>query len=133
MTKPALALVAIALVFAAALSIAAAADLPDGNGHDLSPVPGTPFLALSTQGGCWFFDRDSMRFTAHPDLADVPNVKSIDVHPVTGRLAYIHAEGRQWWAHALRFRHPDGLLNMPQEHLYKARWLRTVRAPLASY
>lgn len=114
---------------APALSIRAAIDLPDQNGHDLSPVHGTPFLAFSTRGGCWHVDRDSMRFAAHPDLADIPHVKSIDVHPVTGRLAYIHAEDDNWWAHHLRFRHPDAVLPLPGEHLYKARWLHTTTRP----
>jgi hypothetical protein len=105
-----------------ALSLQSDTDLPDENGHDLSAVPGTSFLALSTRGGCWLFDRDSMRFTAHPDLADVPHVKSIDVQPATGRLAYVHAEGGQWWAHHLRFMRPDAVLPLPAERLYKARW-----------
>jgi hypothetical protein len=111
---------------APALSIRAAIDLPDDNGHDLAAMPGSSFLALSTRGGCWVFDRDSLRFTAHPDLADVPHVKSMDVHPQSGRLAYVHAEGRHWWAHHLRLRHPDAVLPLPDERIYKARWLRTI-------
>lgn len=105
-----------------ALSLQSDNELPDENGHDLRAVPGTSFLALSTGGGCWYFDRDSMRFSAHPDLADVPHVKSMDVHPATGRLAYIHAEDGQWWARHLRLMHPDAVLPLPDEHLYKARW-----------
>jgi len=107
---------------APALSLQSKTDLPDENGHDLRAVPGTSFLALSTRSGCWYFDRDDMRFVAHPDLADVPHVKSMDVHPGTGRLAYIHGEDGQWWARHLRFLHPDAVLPLPDEHLYKARW-----------
>ena len=96
--------------------------LPEGGGHDLSPLAGTPMLAISTNNRCWLFDRDARTFRAHPDLGDKPRVKGISHHPATGQLAYVQAEGKDWWAERIHFLHPAGTLHVPGEHFYKVRW-----------
>jgi hypothetical protein len=96
--------------------------LPEGGGHDFSVVPGAPHIALSTANHAWLFDRDSRRFTPHPHLADKAKVKSISHHPAGGRLAYVQAEGENWWAERIHFLNPPGTLHVPGEHFYKARW-----------
>jgi len=96
--------------------------LPDKGGHDLSPIPGTPYLFVSTGRRCWLFDRDRGTFAPHPDLADAERVKSCSVNAQTGRVAYVRAEGANWWAEHVRFLRPPGVLHLPGERLYKARW-----------
>ncbi len=96
--------------------------LPDEDGHDLTAVPASPRLFLSTGRHCWYFDRDKRQITPHDTLADMPRVKSYGVHPRTGRVAYLQAEGGNWWTENLHFERPDGALHLPGEHLYKVRW-----------
>lgn len=96
--------------------------LPEGMGHNLSPVNGTPALAVSTTNHCWLFDRDTKTLRPHPDLADTKHVKSISYHPATGQIAYVQAEGENWWAERIHFVNPGGFLHVAGEHFYKARW-----------
>lgn len=97
--------------------------LPDTDGHELSPVPATPRLFVSTARRCWYFDRDTRRILPHDLLADAANVKSCTVHPGTGRIVYMQAEGKNWWAEHVHFLKPQGTLHLPGQRLYKARWL----------
>ena len=101
--------------------------LPEGSAHDLYPVPGGRLLAVTTFGACWLFDRDTKRVTRHPDLRGVGNVKSISVSPATGQLAYVQAEGDEWWAERVHLVNPEGTLHLPGERLYKARWNVQIR------
>jgi hypothetical protein len=96
--------------------------LPEGGGHDFTPVGDTPLVAVSTAKHAWLFDRDTRRFTPHPELSDKATVKSISHHPKTGRIAYVQAEGENWWAERIHFLKPAGTLRVPGEHFYKARW-----------
>ena len=95
--------------------------LPEGGGHELSPVGGTPLMAVSTGKRCWLFDRDSRTFRPHPELADKAKVKSISHHPTGGPLAYVQAES-SWWAERIHFLNPRSVLHVPGEHFYKIRW-----------
>lgn len=97
--------------------------LPEGNGHDLVTQPGSSRLFLSTGKHCWWFDRDTRQLTPHDALAETAKVKSYSVHPVTGRVAYVQAEGTNWWAERVHFLKPPGVLHLPGQRLYKARWL----------
>lgn len=97
--------------------------LPDRGGHDLSPVPGSPRLFLSTLRRCWYFDRDRKEITPHDTLGNRVNLKSYDVHPRTGRVVYVQAESPNWWAEHIHFQRPDGTLRLPDQRLYKARWI----------
>jgi uncharacterized protein DUF6528 len=96
--------------------------LPDKGGHDLVAIPRSSRLFVSTERRCFHFDRDRRRFTPHEVLGDRRNIKSYHVHPRTGRVVYVEAEGSNWWAEHLHFQRPDGTLRLPGEHLYKARW-----------
>jgi hypothetical protein len=97
--------------------------LPEAGGHDLYPVSGTALLTVSTGNRCWLFDRDDHTFVPHPTLGDYSRVKSISLHPTTGQLVYVQAEGENWWAERLRFLNPENTLHTPGEHHYKARWI----------
>lgn len=97
--------------------------LPDEGGHDLQAVPGSPDLVLSTHASVWRFDRDRRTFRPDPDLAGLHDVKSVSMHPGTGRLAYTKAEPPDWWTSRIRLRHPDGEVERNGERLYKIRWL----------
>lgn len=95
--------------------------LLDGGGHDLYPVPNSPYLMVPTALHCWLFNRDTRVFTKHPLLGDIPNIKSTDIHPVTGRLSYVQADG-PWWSEHLRFLSPPNTFDFPGDHYYKTRW-----------
>ena len=96
--------------------------LPDRGGHDLVAL-GSSRLFLSTGQHCFYFDRHRRQFSPHETLGDRSHVKSYNVHPTTGRVVYVQAEGKNWWAEHLHFAQPDGTLRLPGEHLYKARWV----------
>lgn len=96
--------------------------LPSPGGHDLSPVPFSSRLLVTTGTEVLSFDRETRRFEPHPRLGKAAKVKGISVDPRTGRTAYVQAE-ESWWAFGVRFLEPDGRLNLPGRRLYKARWL----------
>ncbi|MEY4388040.1 MAG: hypothetical protein RLY20_3323 [Verrucomicrobiota bacterium] len=95
--------------------------LLEGGGHDMYPVPNSPYMIVATETQCWLFHRDTRYFTKHPLIGDVATVKSTSVHPVTGRIAYIVAD-TVWWSETLRFALPSGTITLPGEHFYRARW-----------
>lgn len=108
---------------APALKVDFSIKLPDASGHDLTPIPGSPRLFVSTNTRCWFFDRDARRFSPHDALATAGGVKSCSVHPSTGRIAYTKNEGQNWWSENVHFLNPKGEMRLTGERLYKARWL----------
>jgi hypothetical protein len=95
--------------------------LPDAGGHDLRAVPGTRNLVLTTRKNVWTLDRDCLLFEAHDRLGSLEGVKCVDVHPGTGRIAFVQAE-TSWWSSRVRLLQPEGELRLPGERLYKARW-----------
>ena len=97
--------------------------LPDGGGHDLQPVPRSNDLVVTTGPGVYFFDRDKHEFRLHPDLGQKANVKSVSVHPATGQTAFIQASDKAWWSDTLGLLYPAGTMRLPEERLYKGRWL----------
>ena len=50
--------------------------LPDNNGHDMMPVPGSSLFRLTAQNHTWLFDRETRSFQRHPELGEYPSVKS---------------------------------------------------------
>lgn len=105
--------------------------LPDGDGHDLYPVPNSPYLVVTTALHCWLFNRDTRVFTKHPLLGDIAAVKSISVHPTSGRIVYVQADGT-WWSEHLRFLSPSNTFDFPGDHFYKARWIPPEVSPQLS-
>jgi len=97
--------------------------LPSEGGHDLVAIPNSPQLFVSTVRNCFLFDRERRQLSPHDTLGDRRNIKSYSIHPRTGRVVYIQAEGANWWAEHLHFQRPDGTLRLSGEHLYKARWI----------
>ena len=96
-------------------------DLPDPGGHDLRPVPGTRKLIVTTHKNVWMFDRESGSFQEENHIGNLADVKSVDIHPRTDRIAYIKAE-TSWWSGRVILLKPDGEIKLPGERLYKARW-----------
>ncbi len=101
----------------------AAYPLPDPGGHDLQPVPGSADLIITSGKRCWLFNRESRRFSPHPQLGAQADVKCITQHPATGQVLWIQAEGGNWWTGKLRFLEPERIIQLPGERLYKARWM----------
>ena len=99
------------------------APLPDVNGHDMMPVPDSPLLILATKSHTWLFDRTSHRFTKHPVLGDVRQVKSVHIDPVSKRLLWIQGDGITWWSDVLHLRDPEMRITLPGEKIYKVRWM----------
>lgn len=98
--------------------------LPDADGHDLRAVPGSQELILSTHKGVWLFDREKHTFHPQPRMHDWEKVKGIDIHPTSGRIAVVRAEGGNWWTDTVRFLDPEGETPVDGEKiLYKARWM----------
>ena len=64
--------------------------LPDDDGHDLRAVPHGNDLALTTAKSVLLFDRAAKKFRKHPQFPQLEHVKSIDVHPATGRIVVGH-------------------------------------------
>lgn len=98
-------------------------ELPDDDGHDLSVVPGTDELIVTSHRHVHVFDRKKGTFTKHATLGDVVNVKGIAIHPKSGRVAYTEADGKEWWTATLRLQNPAGKVSFPGERLYRIRWL----------
>lgn len=104
------------------LALAATYPLPDVGGHELSAVPGTSQLIISTHAGVWRFDRDTTQFSPDPALRDLRDVKSAVVHPKSGRVAYTQADAPEWWTRRIRFKGPAGEVVLDGERIYKIRW-----------
>ena len=97
--------------------------LPSRGGHDLSPVPGTSRFIVTTEHEALFFDRKTGQFTRHPDIGSLVNVKSVTVHPTTGRTAFTQADPPDWWTYTVHFLGPEATLKFPNDRLYKIRWV----------
>ena len=92
--------------------------LPDQDGHDLRPVPGTNELLLTTQHTVQLFDRETASFKPHALLGKEAGIKSVDVHPSTGRIVISE------WGAAIRLFEPVGKIQFKDTRPYKVRWLR---------
>jgi hypothetical protein len=92
--------------------------LPDPDGHDLRPLPASSELLLTTGSGVFLFDRDQATFRPHPLVANEAKVKSVDVHPVSGRLVL------STWGKTLRLLDPPGTITFEDARPYKARWVQ---------
>lgn len=109
------------------LVLVASHPLPDEDGHDLQPVPGTADLVLSTDHHVYLLDRDKPAFRLHPQLGGQAHMKCISTHPTTGRVAFIHGDGKAWWSNTIGLLSPPGEVKLGAERVYKARWLPSAR------
>ena len=104
------------------LETLAAYALPGKSGHDLIPVLQSDDLLVTTGRNVFLFDRQQRTFRPHPALDSRREVKAVTIHPRTGQIVYIQAEGTNWWAGGVHMINPSGELRLPGERLYKARW-----------
>jgi hypothetical protein len=96
--------------------------LPDEHGHDLRLLEAQRQLLLTTRESVWTFDIRTSAFAHFEPLANIRDVKSVDIHPVTGQIVWTQAE-TNWWTHHVYFKHPEQTLNFPNEpRLYKVRF-----------
>lgn len=91
--------------------------LPANDGHDLRPVPGSAELLLTTDHGVHLFDRDQKTFQPHLLLGTEKGVKSVDIHPASGRVLLSQ------WKPRLRLFEPEGQIDFKNASPYKARWM----------
>jgi hypothetical protein len=96
--------------------------LPSASGHDLSPVPNSSSFIITTNTEVYVFDRKTGMFTPHAVLGKLPAIKSVSIHPTTGRVVYTQADRPEWWTRTLRFLGPSATLAFPDDRLYKVRW-----------
>lgn len=96
--------------------------LPEGGGHELASVPGTPLLAVSTATKCWVFHRDTKAIAPHPTMAAMSSIKCISQHP-SSQIAFVQADRPNWWSERIQFINPAGSLSLPGEQFYKVRWV----------
>ncbi len=101
--------------------------LPDEGGHDLQAVPGSDDLVITSHATVSLFDRETGAFRPHPALEGKPHVKSVTIHPATGRTYFIQGDTPEWWSRSLQSLSAPARMPVEGERLYKARWhlLRT--------
>lgn len=92
------------------------------DGHDLTRLPGSGDLLVTTDDGVWRFEPESGRYATYEPLAGLHNVKAVSVEPRSGRIAFQQPEER-WWSHHIRLREPEGAVEVQDLRLYKVRWL----------
>src|SRR5690606_23302228 len=102
------------------ITVKARHKLPDDDGHDLSAVPNSPDLILSTHASVWRFHRDTGAFRPDPLLKNRIEVKGIDFHPQIGRIAVVQAAGGNWWTDTIELLEPATKIKLPGEIIYKA-------------
>jgi hypothetical protein len=100
--------------------------LPDNSGHDLSTVPGTQLLAMTTGRHVWYFDREKRTFLAHETLGEIPGVKCVHVNPATRQMLWTISEPPNWWTEQIRFGNPAKTVRLAGEKIYKARWIESL-------
>lgn len=96
--------------------------LPSRGGHDLSPVPHEPIFIVTTEHEVLTFDRRTRKFAPYQPLATLPDVKSVSIHPTTGRVVFMQADRPEWWTRTIRFFNEPVTMAFPEDRLYKARW-----------
>lgn len=106
--------------------------LPDEDGHDLQPVPGTNDLVVSTGRHVYLFDRAAEEFRPHPDLSDVSHVKSVALHPTSGGVVFTEANDEHWWMEAVQVLPGKTPVPITGERIYKVRWLVGPAGPAAT-
>lgn len=97
--------------------------LPDENGHDLQPVPGSADLVATTNKSVFLFDRESRKFRPHPAFEGRDHVKSVAIHPRTGKTYFVQGETPEWWSRSLRSTTAPSTIPVEGERIYKVRWL----------
>jgi len=105
------------------LTLEATYPLPDSDGHDLSAVPQSDDLVVTTHAHVYLFGRNQRGFRPHPLLADHGLVKGVTIHPLSGRLVYVQADPTHWWGTSLHLLTPAGEVRLENERLYRPRWL----------
>ena len=94
--------------------------LPLTGGHGLSYVDKDRMLVTGEDKGVRIFHIDTGTFEPFLPLADMPDVKSVNYAPRSGRIVYTVAE-ESWWTHHVYSKSPDRFITIPSLNIYKAR------------
>jgi hypothetical protein len=104
--------------------------LPSTGGHDLIMSRKGLELLLTTNDGVYSFEIKKSKFSPYPQLAGLERIKSVSIHPLSQQVAYIQAEGQNWWSTRVRLLNPSGELRLGNERLYKVRWIDSESAQI---
>jgi hypothetical protein len=96
--------------------------IPVKSGHDLFRVSKNELLVSGHEGVC-AFNIEQEKFTPFKPLQSVPNVKSVNYIPETGKLLYTKAE-ESWWTHNIYMENPNKKITMPNLNIYKVRMIK---------
>jgi len=95
--------------------------LPEDDGHDLFPIPGTEKLWITTHSRIWTFDVEDEEFTPYAPLPEAESVKSVSMAGPDGRVMMMRAE-EQWWSDSAWFPLEGRKNTLPGARFYKVRW-----------
>jgi len=95
--------------------------LPSSGGHDLSPVHDDTQLFVTTDTQVLRFNMNDGEFTLAEGFGNQKKIKSVDLHPVTGRIVFHQALPDEWWSHTIRF-NDVASVTLDEQRLYKIRW-----------
>lgn len=91
--------------------------VPDHEGHDLRLLSHGSHLVITTELGVYLFDCAAHRFSPHEAIGTLKDIKSVDIHPKTGRIVFTN------WTFVVRLLSPDAEIRFHDARPYKARWL----------
>lgn len=97
-------------------------ELPSPGGHDLSPSKDGKSYFITSNTQVYLFDKATGEFQIEPVLGDFKKVKSVDEHPVSGKIVFHKGTPENWWSETIRFRGSEDTIQIPGKRLYKARW-----------
>lgn len=105
------------------LSLDAKFPLSSSGGHDLTSVPDGDNLLVTANTQVLLFDRRTETFQPHPELGNRTKVKCAQIHPRSRRTVLTAGSDQAWWTNRIEFFGPAATIGLPQEKIYKARWL----------
>jgi hypothetical protein len=97
--------------------------LPEGEGHELSRIPGEIRFHVTTATRAWIFEPGAGRLVPHPHLAAEAGVKSIATHAGQGLTAWLKADPKGWWSYNIRFQGQREATVPVAKPYYKLRWI----------
>ncbi len=105
--------------------------LPEGDGHDLSPTAGGKSLLITSASKIHTLDLKSQTFAPFELLPEAKKVKSIDQHRESKRFVLQQADltSNNWWSNSLQLLDSLEKIELPDERLYKARWDQPLAVP----
>jgi hypothetical protein len=95
--------------------------LPESTGHDFRISSDCSSLYVSTTHHAYEFQIAPEVFKPYGPLADLVDVKSFSIDPVSGQMVYSVADRGGYWTSMLRFAMPESTSHLSAP-IYKTRW-----------